>query len=155
MQAYIGDDAVPLDEDGERFIDPDTGVVVDPKIRRVEYTHNVLCIADHPDVTLYYYSLLKRIVMSQRAVFIGADLDVPTLSGADLAPDPRYLPNDVFARSLSITVQGDECWTEAIEGGFAATTVQGIAVDDTGDQKTSGAAADSARARITTYAPGS
>lgn len=152
-QVYLADDAYPLDEDGERFIDED-GNVVDPKQRRIEYTFSILCIADHPDVTMYYYGLLRNIVLSQRSVFIDGGVDTPVLRGADLAPDARYLPSDVFARQLAVTVQGDECWTEPIDGGFAGS-VAGIAMDDTGDGKTSGDDGSSVKALVTSYTAGS
>jgi hypothetical protein len=153
-QAYLNDDALVLDIDGERAIDPETGRIVDPKIRRVRYTFNILVIADNPDVTLWYYHLLKRIVLSAHDAFFDADLESPTVTGADLAPDPRYLPSDVFIRQLTLTLEAEECWTEDFEGGVG-TSITGIAVDDTGDSITAGDADGSVSATITTYAAGS
>lgn len=146
-QRFLGDDAVPLDEDGDRIFDPETGEVVDPKVRYVTYTFNVLVIAEHPDVTLWYYSLLKAIILSQREAFLNQDLSVPEISGADLAPDPRYLPHDMFARQLTITVDGEEYWAEA-RTGFGGSV--SIAIDDTGTEATEGEG--SVTAKVTTFA---
>lgn len=147
---YLGDDAVPLDEDGDRFLDPETGDVVDLKIRRVNYNFNILVISDHPDITVYYYQLLKNILLSQYRITPDNELDDLDLSGQDMAPDPRYLPSDVFARILTVTVDFDECWTEPIDGGFAQT-VGAIAIDDTGENVTSGDDVGSVTAKVTPY----
>lgn len=150
VQTYLNEDALPLDSEGNRFFDPETGDVIDSKIRRVEYTFNLQVIADHPDVTLWYYHLLKYIVLRQHNSFLENDVEPPMISGADLAPDARYLPSDVFVRILTLQIQGEECWSEPIEGGFA-TTVSGIAVDDTTEGLTNGDATSSVTAGITTY----
>jgi len=143
-QTYLGDDAFPVDEDGDLYADPETGAVVDPKIRRVEYTYNILCLADHPDITLYYYYLLKQIILSQREEFIAADLDPPSITGADLAPDPRFLPDHIFARQLTVTIEGEECWPSQRTGGYARE-ITGLHLDD----------AETAGGGITTYTAGS
>jgi hypothetical protein len=128
-QDYLDQDGAALDEDGEPFFDEETGKVVDAKYRRVEYTYNFLVITDNADVTLWYYHLLKFIVLSAYDVLKEHHLDDPDLSGADLAPDPRYLPSDVFARSLTLSIQTDETWTTEIAGG-GGNKVSGIHIDD-------------------------
>jgi hypothetical protein len=128
-QDYLNQDGAALDADGEPFIDEETGEVVDAKYRRVEYTYNFLVITDNADVTLWYYHLLKFIILSNYDVLKEHHLDDPDLSGADLAPDPRYLPSDVFARSLTLSIQTDETWTTEIAGG-GGNRVGGIHVDD-------------------------
>jgi hypothetical protein len=129
VQDYLNQDASSLDEDGFVFEDEETGERVDAKSRRVEYTYSFLVIAENPDVTLWYYHLLKFIVLSQLEVLEQRHLDDINLSGMDLAPDPRYLPSDVFARVLTLTVQTDETWTTEIAGGVG-NRVSGIHVDD-------------------------
>jgi len=144
-QAYLGQDGLVLDDDGFRYLDPETGEIVDPKVRRVEYTFNILVMADNPDVTLWYYHLLKRIILSSAEDFLESDMEVPIVSGADLAPDPRYLPHDIFARQLTLVIEGEECWTEALEG--FASIISGIAIDDSGQSETT----SGTKALITTY----
>jgi hypothetical protein len=151
VQSYLNEDGLPVDEDGNVFLDEDDEPA-DSKIRRVEYTFNIQVIADHPDICLYYYSLLKRCVLRQHGQFEDNDLNDPLISGAELAPDPRFLPHDVFIRQLTIQIEGEECWTEPLDDG-TGTSVSGIHVDDTGESKTAGEG--SVDAHITTYAAGS
>ena len=134
---YIGEDGLLLDSEGEKWIDPNTGRVVDPKLCRVEYTFVILNIADHPDIVVYYYQLLKYILRKNHQTLIEADLDGLSLTGADMMPDPRYLPSDVFARQLTVTVQSDELWFEEFDG--EGTSVAVIHVDDSGEGRTIGA----------------
>lgn len=117
--AVLGDDAMALDDD-EAFFDPETGEVVEAKVRIVTYTYLIHVLADNPDIVLYYYHLLKRIILSSHDQFLAADTDSILVGGMDLAPDPRYLPNDIFARQLSVDIDAEECWTEPKEG-FGST----------------------------------
>jgi hypothetical protein len=152
-QDYLGKDAPFLDSDGENFYDPDTGQVVDPKVRRIQYRFDIMVISDHPDITVYYYHLLKYIIFSQQANLEEADVEDLGFTGQDMAPDPRYLPSDVFVRMLSLTVSADECWTAAIPG--FTQNVGSIAIDDTGLGATEGDSASSVNAGITSYTTGS
>jgi len=145
---YLEDNAEFLDSAGMLTRDPETGEVLDTKIRRVTYTYQIHVIADHPDITLYYYHLLKRIILAQHNEFTKNDLDPPLVSGADLAPDPRYLPNDIFIRQVILEIDGDECWTEHLDG--YANKISGIAIDDTGEGRTAGEG--SVVAHVTPYA---
>jgi hypothetical protein len=128
-QDYLGRDAPMLDSDEEKFQDPETGAWIDPKARRMAYTFQFHVYAGHPDVTVYYYQLLKKVIMSQLDVLEDNDVEDLEFEGNDLAPDPRYLPSDVFGRMLSVTVNGDELWAEEIEGGYG-TQVDGLHVAD-------------------------
>ena len=149
---YLNDDALPVDEDGNRFYDPETGEIVDAKTRYVAYTFQIMVTTDHPDVTIYYYHLLKRILLSYHDEFIGNHLGAPTISGADLMPNPQYLPNDVYSRILTLEIEGEECWTEAFEGGVGLS-VAGIALEDGsgGGQSGPAGAAGTVGATVTTY----
>lgn len=112
---YIGEDAAFLDTDGEPYEDPETGRIVDPKVRRMRYTFQLMIHAQHPDVAVWYYHLMKWILMSSRAKLIAQDVEEMTFSGRDMAPDPRYLPDDIWTRMLTITVEGDETWEEPLD----------------------------------------
>ena len=142
---YLGKDGAFLDSDGENYFDPETGAVVDPKVRRMEYRFDILCLTDHPDVTVWYYHLLKQIVMSQQDVLESQDVEDLIFTGMDMAPDPRYLPDNMYGRIFQVTVQGDECWVQEIDRG---TSVGGIAVDS-GDETSGGEGA--VPAGVTTY----
>jgi hypothetical protein len=129
VQDYLNQDGAVLDEDGDRILDPDTGEVIDPKVRRVEYSYNILVMADNPDVTLWYYHLLKHIILSGLERLEQRHLDDFQLTGADMAPDPRFLPADMFARVLTVQLQTDETWTVSIPGGTGFKT-SGMHVND-------------------------
>jgi hypothetical protein len=152
-QDYLGKDAPFLDSDGERYVDARTGAVVDPKARRFEYVFNLMVIADHPDITRYYYSLLKHILMSGQDELEERDVEDMTLSGTDLAPDARYLPSDMFIRNLAVTCQGDETWSENLPSPW--TDQVNVAIDDTGEGATEGSADNSVTAGVTPVADGS
>jgi len=140
VEHFLGDDALPYDEEGNP-IEDDDGVPAESKIRRVKYTYSFLVIVDHPDLVLYHYHLLKHLLLRRTRWLVSRDLDDLEISGQDLAPDPRYLPSDVFVRVLSLSVETDECWVEPLsiedDGGTRATKVAGIHVMD-GDEVTLG-----------------
>jgi hypothetical protein len=104
-----------------------------------------LVITDHPDVTVWYYHLLKQIVMSQQAALEALDVEELTFTGADMAPDPRFLPDNMYGRIFQITVQGDEGWEQVMSRG---TMLSGIAVDS-GDGTSGGEGA--VDANVTVY----
>lgn len=128
---YIGDDGSATDEDGNPYFDEDDAPG-EAKVVRVKYAYNFLVIVDHPDLTLYYYHLLKRLVRKRIRYLLQNGLDNIQLSGADLAPDARYLPHDVFVRVLTVTLETDESWVETVAGGLRGVKVRGIHVDDGG-----------------------
>jgi len=125
---YLGRDASMLGSDGEEFFDPETGAVVDPHVRRMRYTFNFLIHADHPDVAIWYYHLLKQIIISSHRELEADDVEDVTISGRDLAPDARYLPDTIFTRMLVVTCEGDEVWDSPM--GDRASSVAGIHVEN-------------------------
>lgn len=148
-QDYLNKDAPFLDSDGNRFFDSRTGDIVDPKTRRLQYRYNILVIVDHPDITVYYYHLLKLLLMSGQTALEDADVEDMSFTGADMVPDPRYMPHDVFGRILTVTVSGDEVWCENLRATYGRS-IRGIAIDDTGEEATLGTAAQSVVAKVTT-----
>jgi len=94
---YLGEDGSALDEEGEEYFD-DEGNLVDAHVRRWEQRYDLYVYAEHPDEALYLYQLAKQIMVSGRGEFQAAGLDEITYSGAELAPDPRYMPSEMFTR---------------------------------------------------------
>jgi len=76
---------------------------------------------------VYYYHLLRSILFEKKAEFQAQGLQNVEYSGRDVAPDPRYLPEGMFLRTLTITCERDETSTEAKGAG---TSVDGVFVDD-------------------------
>ena len=71
----------------------------------------ILVYAEHPDICAWYYRVLKRILNAATPFLISNGLDDPKMQGADLAPDPRYTPDNLFIRRLTLTVYYDEEWS--------------------------------------------
>jgi hypothetical protein len=125
---YLGEDASGRDELGELYLDDD-GNPVDCHIRRWAKRYDIFVYADHPDQCLYYYQLLKHIMVSGRSELQQQDLDQITYAGAELAPDPRYLPSNMFVRRFSINLQSDESYNEKLLPGVGpAKQVEAFAV---------------------------
>lgn len=89
---YLSDDAGMIDEPS----DPDFGTDVYSSLW--ESTFHILCYTEHPDLTVYYYEIAKSILISSDFVSWGV-IDY-SMSGQDLMPDPRYIPEHLFARVL-------------------------------------------------------
>jgi len=69
------------------------------------YSYDIITYAKLPDVALYYYYLAKYFMIRERPFFVENDLFDLTLGGSDLAPDPRYMPAFLFARTLRFSCQ--------------------------------------------------
>lgn len=91
---------------------------------------DVLVYTEHPDVTLWYYTIAKYVCMAALRFFQLSGMQTPVFSGSDMEPQPDYLPDVVFVRTLSITCQGLFPYVEATGLGRYIT---GIYRDDATD----------------------
>ena len=80
--------------------------------RRVSGTYGITIYAEHPDVVAFYYRVARRILNVGMWRLLEGGLNEPNLSGADLIPDPRYAPENLFTRRLSVTVEYEETWSD-------------------------------------------
>lgn len=94
---FLSDDA------GDIFDDDDPDVGSTQRAQIWDHDHTVLCVSHHPDVTRYYYELAKFFLIRAADFFIENGLLDTKLSGADLVPDPRYIPAHLFVRQLTMT----------------------------------------------------
>jgi len=111
----LGSDNVQADYIGigeEAALDADNAVTGNLFGRRLTASFVVYIYADHPDVCAWYYRVARRILGVATRWFIDRGLTEPTLSGAELAPDPRYIPENVFVRRLTLTVEYEEGWDD-------------------------------------------
>ncbi len=140
---FIGEDAMdsyledPEDDDTRQVYRDADGNREDPHIRRWGHNFEVYCYADHPDSTLYYYYLAKQLLAESRSAFQVEDLDEITYTGADLAPDPRYLPSGMFVRRLGMKMASDQVYVERLKPGVdRAAQLAGIHVAEDQDDAT-------------------
>lgn len=96
-ETYLGDVAGMVDDPSSE----DFGTDVLSSIW--ESTFQILCYTEHPDLTVYYYEIAKSILLAADLYSWGV-VDW-SLSGMDLAPDPRYIPEHLFARQLTFRGQ--------------------------------------------------
>jgi len=71
-----------------------------------QHTYNLTVFTEHPDVTAYYYEIVKSILIAGLQ-FLVTELNLFQfkISGMDLAPDPQYVPEHLFVRQLTLTCQ--------------------------------------------------
>lgn len=70
-------------------------------------TYKVLVYSKLPDLTVQLYHLLQQVLISRRQELRirGGLTNLSKLSGAELAPDSVWLPQFLFVRAASLTVQ--------------------------------------------------
>lgn len=92
---WVGNDAgVITDED-----DPNCGA--DVMGSTWDHTYQVLCYSEHPETTLINYEIAKAILIPSMTQLADLACYRMRMSGADLMPDARYLPEHLFARQLT------------------------------------------------------
>lgn len=73
-----------------------------------QHTHHVLTYTDHPDVTIYYYTLAKYFITREQDWLQDRGVLDLALSGADMGPDEAYTPEWLFVRRLTISTRSEE-----------------------------------------------
>ena len=120
---FIGDEAEPITEDDSPYLG------MDLKSTIWEYTYQLLLYTEHPDITAYYYEIMKAMIILNLDYLSELDCYGFSISGSELAPDPRYLPEYLFVRQLTFRCNSefqrfdkDSKWAKAFR-------VTGIHVD--------------------------
>jgi hypothetical protein len=124
--AVIGDEAGMVDD----VEDPDFGS--DQYAALWEHTFHIMCLAEHPDVCTYLYEVAKATILQAKPTFIPFGVYGLTLSGQDLAPDPRYVPEHFFVRQLVVSCRAELLTTAKSTKLEKAFQVAGIHVDKSG-----------------------
>lgn len=121
-----------LGEEPMQFLDEgheDHGAFVHGSIWK--HTYNVLVYAQHPDVCLYMYQLLKAIFAAQDTYLKNCGVLRAHYSGSDMAPDQNWMPAGLFLRRFTIEALTEyNQVTPDAEG--RAWKVAGIHVDSSG-----------------------
>lgn len=105
------------------------GAEITTSISSFEY--HLLVIANEPDMTIYLYQIVRNILMQQRA-FLKSDAGLldQAMSGADLVPDPRYMPDHLFVRRLTLKCLAETPFIGEAPSSGLVRSVDGIFVDD-------------------------
>ena len=90
--------------------------------RRVSGSYAVTIYAEHPDVCAFYYRIARRILNVGMWRLLEGGLNEPVITGAELAPDPRFSPENLFVRRLTVATEYEEVWTDADALALALTT---------------------------------
>lgn len=94
------------------------------------HRYDVLVYTEHPDHTLYLYQMLKAIFVT--APLYNYGLFETQLSGQDLVPDARYIPENLFARKLTFQAQKEFESLDRLAALGKAFAVRGIHIDKSG-----------------------
>jgi hypothetical protein len=123
---FVGDEAGDcLDED-----DPD--YLEDIRSSIWEHNYRILTYAEHPDVTLYYYEIAKTILLLAHDYFVTQHLFEIHVTGRDMMPDPKYLPDHLFVRELNWACQRELLQVDRGSRLRKAFRVSGIHIDKSG-----------------------
>jgi len=126
IEHFLGNDAAPVfDEE-----DPDYGTDIQTSIYK--HAYHILCYAEHPDVVTYIYEFAKAVFLAQGDYFDSVGLFEVNISGMDLAPDPRYVPENLFVRQIMFECQREFCRVDRDSKLGKAFKVRGIHVDKSG-----------------------
>lgn len=103
---FLGDfaEVITLKEANEAYEDP---ALAGAEVFGSVYQHafDILIYAKSPAVCVWYYHLAKVIMTRARNYFVECGLSDFSLGGADLMPDPRYMPEHLFGRVLRFGCQ--------------------------------------------------
>ena len=111
------------------------------------HTYRLLVMTDHPDVTAYYYEIAKFILLEGFHDLIDDGMFEFELSGNELAPDPRYIPEHLFARQLIFSCQREFQRIGRARQRLRGGSISGLHVDSSGSKEDVG----DVKTNVTTY----
>ena len=133
---YLGDDAGMIGDDEEDDEDPDEDYGADVTGSLWTATFQLMCYADHPDVTIYMYELTKDIMFAALPYLKSVGIQKLNISGGDLALDARYIPAHLFARQVTFRCRYEFTHTDIASKLGKAFAVAGVHVDSSGSPNT-------------------
>lgn len=129
-QTYLGNLVGDAGDEAEAFVaevEKEVGHPVEAAVKRYSFTFNVFIYAENPDVALALYNLVRDTFLSQERALAAAGMETPMFSGMDLAPDPRYVPENIYVRMFSIQAYGHVLYSYDVDlGQFASGKVTKI-----------------------------
>jgi hypothetical protein len=144
--------ALGLEEETEHVLGDDAGMISDPddpsygdecKTSFWQHRYQIFCVTEHPDATLYIYQAAKYLYGAVHEEIAAAGFYEFHMSGGELEPDPRYMPEHWFVRQLTLSFKSEFVRLDRAAALGKAWKVAGIHIDregapgeDTGDVKT-------------------
>lgn len=96
------------------------------------HTYHLMCIAEHPEACQYVYEVAKAIILEAKPTFIPEGIYDSQVSGAELLPDPRFIPEHWFLRQITFSCKRELLTVVKGSNAGKAWTVSGIHVDREG-----------------------
>ncbi|UCF48575.1 MAG: hypothetical protein JSU89_15650 [Myxococcales bacterium] len=125
-ESVLADDAGQIEDED----DPDFAAECYTAIW--EHRYDVMCFCEHSDAVQYMYEVAKSLMFAAEDYFLQEGLFERHLSGSDVAPDPRYVPEHLFLRRLTFSAQREFMRTDKRSKLYKAFQVRGIHVDRSG-----------------------
>jgi hypothetical protein len=144
VQTYLGDVA------GQVTDEEDEACGADVKSAIWQHQYIVMMVTENPDLTLYYYQILKSIILNALGYFTDRGLFAIQVGGQDLVPDPAYLPEHLWVRQLTFGCQSEFIRLDIDSLATKAWQVGGIHVDSQGSPQDTGGV----KTQVTTYVEG-
>lgn len=126
VDSVLGDEAGIISDEE----DPDFGS--DQYTALWSHTYHLLCIAEHPEAAQYVYEVAKTIILGAKPTFIPDGIYDSQVSGLELIPDPRYMPEHWFVRQLTFTCKRELLTVKKGTAAGRAWKVGGIHIDSAG-----------------------
>lgn len=135
------------EHEAETFINDSAGQCIDSESQYYqmdlttavwEHTYHVHCYAEHPDVCSYIYEAAKSILLLAHPYFTDNHVFEQSFSGLELAPDPRYVPEHLFLRQLTMKCQREFLQYDRESRLLKAFSVRGIHVEPSGSPSSNG-----------------
>lgn len=135
------------DNESEYFLNDDAGYMdtsddphfgEDIKTTIWDYVYQLFVYTEHPDITAYYYEIVKSILLISLDQLIDLDVFNFSLGGSELAPDLRYMPEHIFVRQLTFKCSSEFQRFDKESRWLKAFAVRGISVDKNASKRDTG-----------------
>lgn len=120
---YLNNDAGMITEEGNPYYH------MDLQSTMWDYSYDLLIYTEHPDITAYYYTILKFIIIANSDVLRDLDVINIRLEGTELAPDPRYIPEHLFVHRMTFRCESEFIRIDKNSRWGKAFRVEGIHLD--------------------------
>lgn len=93
-----------------------------------ENSYQLMVYSENIDLTSHIYELVKAIFIMSHNVLARWGIIAPSFTGMDLAPDPRYIPENLFCRVFGIRAFCQYVLPELLDTTTLGTLIAGLAL---------------------------